>query len=263
MPENTPATPAAPAPKKHKTPGPIDSGLVAQLRLDQGIIDSAHDEMSTDPTFVTALSTHFLDRENTIAITPASLATLSTQAGSALAASGAITAAQAALDNVTDDEGNDAKTAIAAIRAVQGAAKEKYEESAPARLGAYFIGHRLHSRDDISTAGTAAYQQLRTTDASGNPVTPQDTLPGFTQPRIDQLKIDLGSYLTIETEQSGAQKDTTDARNAFANDCAQVSRRRRKLQLAVDVERPYSNPANTMLPALTHGFVQRHLEAAA
>ncbi len=55
---------------------------------------------------------------------------------------------------------------------------------------------------------------------------------------------DLGSYGGVQTTQSGAQTDAKQSLQEFEDECDQISRRRRKVQLAVDAERPFSNPSN-------------------
>ena len=239
---------ATPAPKKpRKSPGPLDSRTLAGLGRDEEIIRAASEEIAADAPLASALSTHFLDRDNTVAITPASLGALLQQAADARTAGGAATSGDAAFHSVTDDEDNEAGKARAAIRGVQSRAKEKYEETDPARLAAYYVGKPLRSRSQITQAGAALYALLRTKDDDGNPVTPQDTLPGFDQARIDRFHADLGSYAEVQTAQSGARKTASTGHGSFEESCAQVSRRRRKLQLAIDAERPYTDPANTPL----------------
>ena len=131
-------------------------------------------------------------------------------------------------------------------RGPQARAKEKYEETHPELLDAYYVGQPLGSRSQVTQAGSAAYTRLRTTDDNGDPITPQDTLPGYNQARIDQLKADLGEYAGVQTEQSGAQEIATDKRGDFKSEAEQVSRRRRRLQLAVDGEYPHG-PTNVAL----------------
>ncbi|MEA3187361.1 MAG: hypothetical protein QOD99_1191 [Chthoniobacter sp.] len=245
MADPIPPTPA-PEPKKRRSPGPLDSRLLEQLQKDEDIARAAVDEVNRDPALASALGPHFLDRDNTIAITAANLQELIQQAGDARAAGADATSGSADFHSVTGDESDETKKAIAAIRNVQTRAKAKYEESDPARLGAYYIGQPLRSRAQITQAGAAVYDLLRTKDAGGATITPQDTLPGFDQAKIDQLKTDLGSYSGIQTAQSGAQSDASGARQSFEEACAQVTRRRRKLQLAVDAERPFG-PDNAAL----------------
>lgn len=245
MPDNTPAAPA-PSPQKRKSPGPLDSRLLQQLGKDEAVVNAAIDELGSDPDLATALGSYFLDRDNTIPITVANLTRLAQQAAGARETGANATAGDAETADVTDDESSEARKAIAAIRGVQARAKAKYEESNPARLAAYYVGQPLRSRAQITQAGTAAYTLLRTTDDTNQPITPQDSLPGYDQARIDQLKQDLGSYISIETEQSGAKSKAQTARLSFEEACEQVSRRRRKLQLAIDAERPYGS-GNTPL----------------
>jgi hypothetical protein len=243
-----PITPTpAPAPKKRKSPGPLNSALLDHLQTDEDTINAALDEVTTDPALASALAPHFLDRDNTIAITPASLTTLSAQVAAARATGADVLSGRATFHSVTDDEGTDQATAVAAIRNVQTRAKEKYEETDPSRLYAYLIGQPLKSRSQITQAATALYTLLRTTDDNDQPVTPKDTLPGFGAAQIAQFKTDLGSYGGVQTRQSGAQSDATGSLQDFEDECAQVTRRRRKLQLAVDAERPFTDPANAPL----------------
>ncbi len=237
----------APTPKTRKPRGPIDGRLLQQLETDTEIISSAVDEIGTDTALAAELATHFIDRDNTVPITLASLQALSVQATDAGHLAANATSATATFHTVTGTEGGDQATAIAAIRSVQARAKEKYEETDSARLAAYYVGQPLGSRVQITAAGTAVFTLLRTRDDAGNVITPQDTLPGFDQPKIEQLETDLGSYAGIQTTQSGAQSKASQNRQTFADACDQISRRRRKLQLAVDAERPYSDSANASL----------------
>jgi hypothetical protein len=241
-------TPApAPETKKRKSPGPLDARLLAQLAKDGEIAAAALDEITNDPALAAALATHFIDRDNTVPIDAASLNQLAQQAAAAHAAGAAATTGTAGFHSVTDDEDDEEKTAIAAIRGVQARAKEKYEETDPARLAAYHIGQPLKSRTQITQAGAAILALLRTTDANGQPVTPQDTLPGFGVQNLLQFQSSLGSYGGVQTAQGEAQKKASEARLAFEAACEQVARRRRKLQLAVDAERPFTTPANAPL----------------
>ncbi len=239
--------PTKPAKKPRKKRSPLDSAKLADVGRDEEIVSAALEEIAADTTLASALSSHFLDRDNTVAIEVASLQTLLRQAQSARTAGGATTSGQAGFHSVTGAEDAEAQKAIAAIRGVQSRAKEKYEESDRARLKAYYVGKRMRSRDQITQAGAAIYGLLRTKDADNRPVTPQDTLPGFDQAKIDAFHADLGSYAAVQTAQSGAQSQASGSLQTFEDACAQVARRRRKLQLALDAERPFTNPANKPL----------------
>jgi hypothetical protein len=57
-----------------------------------------------------------------------------------------------------------------------------------------------------------------------------------TDRRIDLLKTRLDAYTGIQTDQTMAQGDVSGARTSLKDQCAQISRRRRKLQLAIDAE---------------------------
>ncbi|GEM_PF-5892311 len=237
-----------PEPKpKRKSPGPLDSRMLEALQSDSEIVHATIAELAQDAALAAALAPFCLDRDNTIAITPASLTALAGQCAETLALAGRITSERARVSSITDSEDDDKAAAIAAIRGMQKRAKSKYEESDPARLDAYFIGGPLGSRKDISLAGAAIYGLIRDKDEQGNPLTPQDTLPGIGTAQIAQFKTDLGSYAVVETEQSGAQSDASGSLLEFEAACAQIARRRRKLQLAIDAERPYNDPANTPL----------------
>ena len=251
MNESVPPTNPTPDPKKRKSPAPLNTRLLKTLGNDEAIIQSTLDEMTQDAALTsnlaTDLATHFIDRDNTVAITPASLQTLLVQIGEARADGVDATSGTAEFHSVTDDESGDAKKAVAAIRNVQTRAKEKYEETDPARLDAYYLGEPLRTRSQITEAGAAVFILLRTKDDAGQPIPAQDTLPGFTQAKIDQLETDLGSYSGVQTRQSAALKSGKTGRLSFVDSCTQVARRRRKLQLAIDAERPYTNPMNAPL----------------
>jgi hypothetical protein len=242
------ADPNPPTPKttttKRKSPSPIDAKLVAKLVTDKEIISAIIDEINSDAAFASALASHFIDAANTIPATLVNIQAVLAQADAASAVAADATSGTASFHDVTDEEEGDMKTAITAIRGVQARAKEKYEETNPALLDAYYVGQPLSSRLQVTQAATAAYTRLRTTDDDGNPVTPQDTLPGYDQAKIDQLKAELGIYAGVQTKQSGAQEVATDKRGDFKTDSQQVSRRRRRLQLAIDAEYPHG-PANT------------------
>lgn len=194
--------------------------------------------MAADAAFTTALSSHFLDAANTIAITPASVATLAGQAADARQTAGAAIGGTATHADITDQEETDKRLLLTSIQNVQVRAKAKYEESAPAKLKEYWIGQTLSSRSKIEEAGAAIYNLVRTIDDAGGPVTPQDTLPGFNQAAIDLLKTRLDTYIGIQTDQTLAQGGASGARTTLKEQCAQISRRRRKLQLAIDAEYP-------------------------
>ena len=241
MPDQPPTPPASGDPSTPRKPrGPIDSHRLAQLEKDQEIIQAVIDEMTTDPAFTAALATHYIGAQQTIPATPANVQALAAEAEAVRTTAADATSGTAEFHDVTDQEEGDMGTAIAAIRSVQARAKEKYEETNPALLEAYYVGQPLRSRSQVTQAGSAAYTRLRTTDDAGNPVTPQDTLPGYDQAKIDQLKADLGDYVGVQTEQSGAQETATGKRGDFKSESEQISRRRRRLQLAVDAEYPYS-----------------------
>ncbi|MEO7932267.1 MAG: hypothetical protein ABIT76_03815 [Chthoniobacterales bacterium] len=244
-----PASPSdpAPEPKKRKARGVLSTRLLKQLTSDEEIFRATIDEMSGDASLTTKLAQHCIDRDNTVPITPASLAVVLKQVADARQDGANTTSKRAALNSITGGENTDAKTAIAAIRNVQSRAKGKYEEANPARLTAYYVGKPLKTRPQITQAGAAVFTLLRTKDDDGQPVEPQDTLPGFDQSKIDQLEADLGSYGGVQTRQSGARKAASDGRLTFEESCAQVGRRRRKLQLAIDAERPHTDPNNAPL----------------
>lgn len=239
MPDTTPTPP-----NKRKSPGPLDARLLQSLDKDEAIIGAALEEITADTVLAGTLASYFIDRDNTVSITVASLTTLHQQAAAAREQGGETTSSKAEFHSVTDDESAGAKTARAAIRGIQARAKNKYEESDPARLNAYFVGQPLRSRSQISLASAAIYNLVRTTDNDGNAVPPQDTLPGLTAAGITSFRTDLGSYLDAEVEQSGARKNAGDDLITFEDSCAQIARRRRKLQLAFDAERPYTDRAN-------------------
>ncbi len=244
---STPAPGAEPAPKSpRKGRGPIDQKTLDQLEKDQQIIKAVIGEMTADSTLATALGTHFLDKDQAVPITLANVQTLDQQADAARAAAGSAVGSSADFHDVTAQEDDDTARAVAAIRRVQGAAKEKYEEGHREKLGAYFVGQELRSRQQITTTGTALYALLRTTDDSNSPVTPKDTLPGYDADKIAQLKTDLGQFAGIQTAQSGAQKTASESRTSFAGQADQITRRRRRLQRAIDVERPHSDANNAL-----------------
>lgn len=52
------------------------------------------------------------------------------------------------------------------------------------------------------------------------------------------MKSRLDTYKGVQTEQTFAQGSASGARMSLKDQCAQISRRRRKLQLAIDAEYP-------------------------
>jgi hypothetical protein len=138
----------------------------------------------------------------------------------------------------TEQEETDKADRLASIQNAQTRAKEKYGQSATAKLKQYWIGEKLTSRSKIEQAGAGIWALLRTTDDSNNPIAPQDTLPGFDQAAIDLLKTRFDAYKGIQTAQTFAQGTASGARMSLKDQCEQVSRRRRKLQLAIDAEYP-------------------------
>jgi hypothetical protein len=242
-----PAGGSAPDKKPRKSPGPIDQKLADQLRDDHEIIDAALDEIQNDAQLAADLATHFLDAEQALPITPANVQALSDQATAAEQRGAQIATEESDFHGVTDTEQNaDMPKAVAAVRKVQSAAKEKYRETNKAKLDSYYVGEPLKSRRQIENAATACWNMVGNTDENGNPVTPQDTLPGIGATQLAQIKTDLGGYVSVQTEQSGAQKKATDARVIYKTQCGQIQRRRRRLQQAFDTERPHGE-ANTAL----------------
>jgi hypothetical protein len=69
-------------------------------------------------------------------------------------------------------------------------------------------------------------------------ITPKDTLPGFSKPPSTSSKARLDAYTHIQTQQTMAQGDASGARMTLKEQRAQITRRRRKLQLAIDAEYP-------------------------
>lgn len=230
-----PTPPPSPA-KTRKPRGPIDAATLAQLQKDEETILAVKQQMAADAAFTTALSSHFLDAANTIAITTASVDTLASQAAAARQTAGDAIGGTATHADITDQEDTRKGDLLASIQNAQARAKGKYEENAPAKLKEYWIGQALSSRSKIEEAGAAIYNLIRTTDDSGGAITPQDTLPGFNQAAIDLLKTRLDAYVGIQTDQTLAQGGASGARTTFKSQCDQISRRRRKLQLAIDAE---------------------------
>ncbi|HEY1769993.1 MAG TPA: hypothetical protein VGG02_07035 [Chthoniobacterales bacterium] len=238
-PPNPPTPPSGDGDKKPRKPrGPIDSRTMDELTRDKEIIDATIDAMNSDPQLVTDLSAHCYDSDNTVTITPTSMQALSDQAETALEAGGAAVESTSEFHDATETESADAKKAIAAIRNAQARAKELYEETSPKKLEGWYIGQPLKSRAQITAAGTAIYGLIRYTDDQGNPTTPKETLPNYSHTQIDQFKAQLGTFYQDQTRQSGAQEDASSGRDTFASQAAQVARRRRKVQLAIDAERP-------------------------
>ena len=194
--------------------------------------------MSTNAPFVANLAPHFLDAGNTIAITPATVDTLAEQTAAARDTAAAAMSGTASRENITSEEETHKTDLLASIQNAQTRAKAKYQQSAPAKLKEYWIGENLTSRSKIEQAGNGIYALLRTKDDADNPITPQDTLPGFDQTAIDLLKTRLTAYTGIHTDQTMAQGTASGARTTLKDQCAQISRRRRKLQLAIDAEYP-------------------------
>lgn len=252
--ENTPTPTPDPASnptpadsKKPRSKSPIDQRTANQLRSDREIIAAALDEINSDPAFGAALATHFLDQDGTVPINAANLQALSEQATAAEQAGAAITEHSSAAQDVTKTETGDKNKAVAAVRKIQSAAKEKHEETHKEKLGAYYVAQRLDSRQRIESAATACWHMVRTSDDAGNPITPQDTLPGIGAAQLTQIKADLAGYVTVQAAQSGAQKDASDARTAYAQQCDQIQRRRRRLQQAINTERPHTDENNKAL----------------
>jgi hypothetical protein len=192
--------------------------------------------MSKDATFAGKLADHFLDAQNSIAIDPTSIGDLASQAAAARATAAAAMGGTASHGEITDEEETDKADLLESIQNAQTRAKGKYQESAPAKLKEYWIGEAITSRSRIEQAGAAIYTLVRTTDENGKSITPKDTLPGFKQKAIDELKARLDAYTHIQTKQTMAQGDASGARMTLKEQCAQISRRRRKLQLAIDAE---------------------------
>ena len=251
MPDPSTPTPGTPAPTPaptpaHKPPSPIDQKLAVDLKNDKEVIDATIDLLGSDAALAAALATHFLDAAQTVAITPASLQALSQEATDAQQAGADIVNKSAQAHDTTAHETTDAAAARAAIRKIQSAAKEKYEETNPTRLDAYYVGQPVHSRAQLEQAATACWGLIGNTDSSGSTITPQDTLPGIGTTQLSEIKTGLGAYVTAQTTQSGAQKEASDARTAYKTKCEQIARRRRRLQRAIDTERPFG-PANATL----------------
>jgi hypothetical protein len=236
----TPSTPTpSGGPKKPSKPrGPLDARTLNQLEKDEEVILAVKQEMSADPAFTTKLSTHFLDAANTLAITPASIGDLASQTAAARQTAAAAMSGTASREEITSEEETDKANLLASIQNAQTRAKGKYQQSAPAKLKEYWIGENLTSRSKIEQAGNGIYTLLRTKDDANNPITPQDTLPGFNQAAIDLLKTRLDAYTGIQTQQTFAQGGASGARTSLKSQCAQITRRRRKLQLAIDAEYP-------------------------
>lgn len=245
-PDPTPTAQTAAKKTSRKSPGPIDEKTLGQLVKDQETINNVIAEVTGDPQLATDLASHFIGPEATIPMTLPNLQQLAQDAAAAAALGAGAVSDTADLRDVTEEERGDFSGAVAAIRSVQQRAKEKYEETHPDKLDAYYIGQPLATRRQISAAGAAIWLQIGTTDADNNPITPKDTLPGLDATRIAQVKTDLGEYAGVQTKQSGAQAEATGARGTFTERCAQILRRRRRVQLAIDAERPVS-PENTAL----------------
>jgi hypothetical protein len=71
------------------------------------------------------------------------------------------------------------------------------------------------SRSKIEQAGNGIYVRVRTMDDANNPITPQDTLPGFDQAAIDLLKTRLDACTGIQTDQTMAQGTASGARTTL------------------------------------------------
>jgi len=231
--------PPAPEPKKSRKPrGPLDARTLDQLNKDEEVILAVTSQMASDPAFTERLATHFLDAANTIALTPIGLGDLAAQAAAARRTAAAAMKGTAGRTDITQEEEAKKADLLASIKNAQTRAKGKYEQNAPAKLKEYWIGETLIARSRIEQAGAAIYTLLRTTDDANKPITPQDTLPGFDQAAIDLLKTRLDAYTGIQTRQTLAQGDASGARTSLKDQCAQITRRRRKLQLAIDAEYP-------------------------
>ena len=237
-PASTPTGAAAKTPRK--SPGPIDSKILAQLGKDHEIINNVIDEVGNDPQLAADLATHFIDADGTVAMTLDNLQSLGQEAEAAANTGAGAVSGTADLRDITAEERDNFSSATAAIRNVQKRAKEKYEEKHPDKLAAFYIGQPLASREQIRAAGAAIWNLIGNTDAAGATVTPKDTLPGLDPAKIAQIKTDLGQFTGIQTEQSAAQSTASAARDTFKDHAAQIQRRRRRVQQAIDAERPHN-----------------------
>jgi hypothetical protein len=240
MADSTPNPPGNDPKKKRKSPGPIDGRLLKQVGNDKDSIDALLDEIGKDAQLGTDLGSHFIDADGDIPMTVPNLKLLSEAAAAAAAAGASAVDETADLRDITTEERDAFDAAVAAIHRVQQAAKEKYEENHKEKLGAYYVGQPLDTLTGVKAAGAAVWGKVGNTDANDNPITPNDTLPGFSAAKIAQLKTDLGAYAGIQTTQSGAQSQATEARGTFKTQCDQVHRRHRRVLIALDGERPYT-----------------------
>ena len=144
-PDNSPVpVPPVGGPKKPRKPrGPLDAATLDQLEKDEEIVLAVKARMATDAPFVSNLAPHFLDAANTVAITPASVNTLASQASDARATAAAAMSGTASREEITGQEETDKTDLLASIQNAKTRAKGKYQQSAPAKLKEYWIGENL------------------------------------------------------------------------------------------------------------------------
>lgn len=240
---NQPAAnqPASNQPQKNRSP--LDSATIAQLDRDEQIVLAVKTEMAANPSFTSALAGHKLDSENIIEITPASVAALAQQIETARETGGEAVNATGDRVNASHDEDTLEKNLLDSIHNVQKRAKEKYEQKDRGHLHGYWVGKLIRTRPQIEEAGAALYKLVRTTDDDGATITPQDTLPGLKPEAIAAFKTNLGAYTGIQTTQTRAQGQASGKRIDLKEQVQQISRRRRKIQQAIDSEYP-AGPQN-------------------
>lgn len=232
MPDPTPS-PAAPAPKSPRKPsGLIDAKNLAELSKHEAVALAA-----ARPEFAAALAKH----PDTAAALPGYAKAVRAARDTANRA----VAGTAGRKGSTKEEAKDKANLIAAIKRLQGAAKEKYEAAAPDMLANYYVGQRFdRDRTTLEQAADGIWSRLTDKDKTGQPVTPQDTLPAIDPATVATLAALRAKYLGIDLQQAQAGGDAHGARGTLKAQLAALLPLRRNLQRAIDAEFPFTDPAN-------------------
>ena len=142
---------------------------------------------------------------------------------------------------LTDEEKTARAHLLAIISIIQGAARRKFEETAPARLAGYYIGANISTKGKeelITDAGNILARLV----PSANAAPPEDVLLGI-KPlgRIQELADAIAAYDDSDLAQGGKQTEAEKVLERVNNKITALGKLRRQIQLAANQAFPWTD----------------------
>ena len=215
-----PAPAPSPAPKPKRTRSAVNQAWVAELTLASQLCDAA-----SKPEYAPRMAEEEIDA--------AWVTALRGKITTAQTLLNAATVGTADKTSATRDEETLKQALLAALQQVQIRAKRKYKPE-NAQRKKYFINERIEA--NRATLEEAVGNVLLTLAT--------EALPGLKPAHKDALQAAFADYKAIQSTQTSAQGDATEARGQLDAKIAEIADLRREIQYAADAQWPAGVPGH-------------------